>query len=82
MPGCGKNPVSQIVDLDGIWEGKCVDYITNSVEGHPSQCKDLAFLNSGVLYQLLVCPSAMAAAECSGTVDMLKTHYFPKLIQK
>ncbi|NXL48086.1 LIPR1 protein, partial [Podilymbus podiceps] len=21
MPGCGKNPVSQIVDLDGIWEG-------------------------------------------------------------
>lgn len=50
MPGCGKNPVSQIVDLDGIWEGKCVDYITNSVEGHPSQCKDLAFLNSGVLY--------------------------------
>lgn len=23
MPGCGKNPISQIVDLDGIWEGKC-----------------------------------------------------------
>ncbi|KFO98052.1 Pancreatic triacylglycerol lipase, partial [Calypte anna] len=22
MPGCGKNPVSQIIDLDGIWEGK------------------------------------------------------------
>ncbi|KAM6330138.1 inactive pancreatic lipase-related protein 1-like [Podargus strigoides] len=21
MPGCGKNPISQIVDLDGIWEG-------------------------------------------------------------
>ncbi|NXQ23543.1 LIPP lipase, partial [Alaudala cheleensis] len=21
MPGCGKNPVSQIVDIDGIWEG-------------------------------------------------------------
>lgn len=50
MPGCGKNPVSQIVDLDGIWEGKCVDYITNSVEAHPTQCKDLTFLNSGVLY--------------------------------
>lgn len=35
MPGCGKNPVSQIVDLDGIWEGKCVDYITTAGEGHP-----------------------------------------------
>lgn len=23
MPGCGKNAVSQIIDLDGIWEGKC-----------------------------------------------------------
>lgn len=22
MPGCDKNPISQIVDLDGIWEGK------------------------------------------------------------
>ncbi|XP_062435710.1 pancreatic triacylglycerol lipase-like [Rhea pennata] len=21
MPGCGKNPISQVVDLDGIWEG-------------------------------------------------------------
>ncbi|CAM2117782.1 unnamed protein product [Caretta caretta] len=23
MPGCKKNPVSQIVDIDGIWEGGC-----------------------------------------------------------
>ena len=22
MPGCKKNALSQIVDLDGIWEGK------------------------------------------------------------
>lgn len=35
MPGCGKNPVSQIVDLDGIWEGKQVDYTTNLEEGQP-----------------------------------------------
>lgn len=21
MPGCKKNPISQIVDIDGIWEG-------------------------------------------------------------
>lgn len=35
MPGCGKNPISQIVDLDGIWEGKCVDDTTNSGEDHP-----------------------------------------------
>ena len=82
MPGCGKNPVSQIVDLDGIWEGKDVDYITNSGEGHPSQCNDLTCLNSGVLHELLVCPPATAAAECSETVSMLKTHYFPELIQK
>lgn len=33
MPGCNKNPLSQIVDLDGIWEGKNIDYITNSEEG-------------------------------------------------
>lgn len=33
MPGCDKNPLSQIIDLDGIWEGKDVDYITNSEEG-------------------------------------------------
>lgn len=38
MPGCEKNAVSQIVDLDGIWEGECVVYITNSGQGHPSKC--------------------------------------------
>lgn len=35
MPGCDKNPISQIVDLDGIWEGKQADYTTNSEKGHP-----------------------------------------------
>lgn len=32
MPGCDKNPLSQIVDLDGIWEGKSVVCIMNSEE--------------------------------------------------
>lgn len=32
MPGCDKNPLSQIVDLDGIWEGKSVVCIMNSGE--------------------------------------------------
>jgi len=36
MPGCGKNLISEIIDLNGIWEGKCVDHTTNSGEGHPS----------------------------------------------
>lgn len=51
MPGCDKNALSQIVDIDGIWEGKCVVCITNSGEGHPSKCSHLpSFLSSGVLH--------------------------------
>jgi hypothetical protein len=26
MPGCQKNILSQIVDIDGIWEGKTIMY--------------------------------------------------------
>lgn len=27
MPGCKKNALSQIVDIDGIWEGKPIYYV-------------------------------------------------------
>lgn len=26
MPGCQKNTLSQIVDIEGIWEGKTIGY--------------------------------------------------------
>lgn len=35
MPGCQKNPISQIVDLDGIWEGRyhlCKEIFSYSTE--------------------------------------------------
>lgn len=43
MPGCDKNAISQIVDLDGIWEGVYADYLTNSGQCHQSQHNDLIF---------------------------------------
>ena len=27
MPGCKKNALSEIVDIDGIWEGKPIYYV-------------------------------------------------------
>lgn len=44
MPGCDKNALSQIVDLDGIWEGMYVDNIAASGECHQSQHNGLIFL--------------------------------------
>uniref|UniRef100_A0A8D0G868 Triacylglycerol lipase n=1 Tax=Sphenodon punctatus TaxID=8508 RepID=A0A8D0G868_SPHPU len=34
MPGCGKNPISQIVDLDGIWEGTRDFVACNHLRGY------------------------------------------------
>lgn len=31
MPGCQKNALSQIVDIDGIWEGKPICYVHKEI---------------------------------------------------
>lgn len=33
MPGCQKNILSQIVDIDGIWEGKTIMYMKRFTQG-------------------------------------------------
>lgn len=39
MPGCQKNILSQIVDIDGIWEGKTIVRTkTSTVKVHVSHC--------------------------------------------
>lgn len=32
MPGCKKNPISQIVDIDGIWEGMYQESIMEKLQ--------------------------------------------------
>lgn len=49
MPGCQKNALSQIVDIDGIWEGKPIYYVHKEI----SLGRNLCFLLVNMLHILI-----------------------------
>lgn len=51
MPGCQKNILSQIVDIEGIWEGTATTCMKRFFLGENTCCVLLNLLNILVLYK-------------------------------
>ncbi|OWK53454.1 Pancreatic triacylglycerol lipase [Lonchura striata] len=61
MPGCGKNPISQIVDLDGIWEGTRDFVACNHLRSYKYYSDSIIYPDGFLGY---LCPSYELFQEC------------------